>query len=75
MPHILGQTADTPEEAARSADIAAGIERERRAVLNVKLLARVLASAAAPIWHWGDGDGGAVLQMVVDAHRELAGGA
>lgn len=51
------------------------IAAEQAAVSNTKWLAEVLAEAAGPIWHWGDGHGGYVIQLLMDARRELTGGA
>lgn len=34
---------------------------------QIARLANELASLAAPIWHYGDGEGGAVVRVLVDA--------
>lgn len=40
--------------------------REQTAFENLKVLAELLAEAVGPIWHWGDGQGGAVMQVIIE---------
>lgn len=58
-----------------SSDHEASIEAEHKADIAVGFAARLLAAAAGPIWRWGDGHGGYVLNRVVAAcaHAGLVG--
>lgn len=41
-------------------------DEEKIAVENLKGLAKKMVEPASVIWHWGDGDGGAVLKYITD---------
>lgn len=43
---------------------------EAEAALTVKALAKALVLAAQPVWHWGDGGGGWVLERIVQAAHD-----
>lgn len=48
-------------------------EREKRACRSAYRIADIFAEAAAPIWHWGDGDGGYVKQIIAAALEKRHG--
>jgi hypothetical protein len=45
--------------------------REKLAQKKVKRLALALVKASAPIWHWGDGCGGGVIDIILREAESL----
>lgn len=44
--------------------IEAAIAAESKAVASIKRMARTNREALLALWHWGDGDGGGVMDMI-----------
>lgn len=67
MPSRAYRTLNTDAELARAEQLGFDCGVERMASDAVAHLAAALIRVATPIWRWGDGHGGGVFMMIVDA--------
>jgi hypothetical protein len=48
----------------RELDVAAAIKKEKKSTASIKRMAKNNRESLLAIWHWGDGNGGAILDMI-----------